>query len=277
MVAAWIRALTGVGPSIASGSQTCKGNCADLPTAPQKISKPDHRRRRVEQFRVDDQLLLEAGKIERPGDGPDQDNAGEKTKIAQAIGQEGLFGRVGRRGALVPETDEQIAAQADQFPKNKHLEEIIADHHAEHGEGEQAHAGKKPRKAGVAPHVADGINMNGRPHARSRSAASAGSRDPSAARNQRSGGPLAANERQHPARDRENKMRQQIAGSEKRNASTAPTESAALRRGMAQQEQRDHHRRQQRQQQDQPRQAVRSWVRVSASAKSSTWVVCRRR
>src|SRR5215211_9555116 len=34
MVAAWIRALTGVGPSIASGSHTCKGNCALLPTAP---------------------------------------------------------------------------------------------------------------------------------------------------------------------------------------------------------------------------------------------------
>ena len=34
MVAAWISADTGVGPSIASGSHTCSGNCADLPTAP---------------------------------------------------------------------------------------------------------------------------------------------------------------------------------------------------------------------------------------------------
>ena len=34
IVAAWISAETGVGPSIASGSQTCSGNCADLPTAP---------------------------------------------------------------------------------------------------------------------------------------------------------------------------------------------------------------------------------------------------
>ena len=34
IVAAWMSAETGVGPSIASGSQTCKGNCADLPTAP---------------------------------------------------------------------------------------------------------------------------------------------------------------------------------------------------------------------------------------------------
>ncbi len=36
IVAAWMRAETGVGPSIASGSQTWSGNWALLPTAPQK-------------------------------------------------------------------------------------------------------------------------------------------------------------------------------------------------------------------------------------------------
>src|SRR5439155_4663135 len=34
MVAAWISAEIGVGPSIESGSQTCSGNCALLPIAP---------------------------------------------------------------------------------------------------------------------------------------------------------------------------------------------------------------------------------------------------
>src|ERR1700748_1666573 len=34
MVAAWINAEIGVGPSIESGSQTCNGTCADLPIAP---------------------------------------------------------------------------------------------------------------------------------------------------------------------------------------------------------------------------------------------------
>src|SRR3990172_6344630 len=38
IVAAWMRADTGVGPSIASGSQTWSGNWALLPTAPAKIS-----------------------------------------------------------------------------------------------------------------------------------------------------------------------------------------------------------------------------------------------
>src|SRR4051812_12084486 len=39
MVAAWINADTGVGPSIASGNHTCRGNWADFATAPQKINK----------------------------------------------------------------------------------------------------------------------------------------------------------------------------------------------------------------------------------------------
>ena len=38
MVAAWISALTGVGPAIASGSHVCNGNCADFPTAPPSSS-----------------------------------------------------------------------------------------------------------------------------------------------------------------------------------------------------------------------------------------------
>ena len=34
IVAAWIRALTGVGPSMASGSQVCSGTWADFANAP---------------------------------------------------------------------------------------------------------------------------------------------------------------------------------------------------------------------------------------------------
>ncbi len=39
MVAAWIRAETGVGPSIASGSQVCRPSWADLPMAPMNSSR----------------------------------------------------------------------------------------------------------------------------------------------------------------------------------------------------------------------------------------------
>jgi hypothetical protein len=40
MVAAWISADTGVGPAIASPSQLCSGNCADLPHAPSRRNSP---------------------------------------------------------------------------------------------------------------------------------------------------------------------------------------------------------------------------------------------
>ena len=40
MVAAWISAETGVGPSMASSSQDCSGSWADLPHAPSSRSSP---------------------------------------------------------------------------------------------------------------------------------------------------------------------------------------------------------------------------------------------
>ena len=40
IVAAWISAETGVGPSMASGSQVCSGNCPLLPAAPSSSSSP---------------------------------------------------------------------------------------------------------------------------------------------------------------------------------------------------------------------------------------------
>src|SRR5215212_1271925 len=40
MVAAWISADTGVGPSMASSSQDCSGTCADFPQAPSNSSRP---------------------------------------------------------------------------------------------------------------------------------------------------------------------------------------------------------------------------------------------
>ena len=40
IVAAWIIAETGVGPAIASGSQMCSGNWADLPIVPPKAKRP---------------------------------------------------------------------------------------------------------------------------------------------------------------------------------------------------------------------------------------------
>ena len=47
IVAAWISAEIGVGPSIESGSHTCSGTCADLPMAPM------NRQMQMKRHRVD--------------------------------------------------------------------------------------------------------------------------------------------------------------------------------------------------------------------------------
>ena len=56
MVAAWISAEIGVGPSIESGSHTCSGTCADLPIAPMN---------RQMQIRVSASTLVRAQRDQR--------------------------------------------------------------------------------------------------------------------------------------------------------------------------------------------------------------------
>ena len=55
IVAAWIRAETGVGPSMASSSQACSGTWADLPQAASSSMKPS----RVDQVDVIPEALAE--------------------------------------------------------------------------------------------------------------------------------------------------------------------------------------------------------------------------
>ena len=56
IVAAWMSAEIGVGPSIESGSHTCNGICADLPIAPPKRSK--HAKVRLDISKEDESLTV---------------------------------------------------------------------------------------------------------------------------------------------------------------------------------------------------------------------------
>ena len=51
IVAAWMSADTGVGPSIASGSQMCSGICALLPIAPSEQQQRDRGDRALREVR----------------------------------------------------------------------------------------------------------------------------------------------------------------------------------------------------------------------------------
>src|SRR5204863_317425 len=74
IVAAWIRAEAGVGPSIASGNHTCSGNWADLPIAPRNrhrqmaVSVPSSRSWPTMIFHSDVEEFSTVSKLSDPND-----------------------------------------------------------------------------------------------------------------------------------------------------------------------------------------------------------------
>ena len=167
MVAAWIRAETGVGPSMASGSQVCSRNCADLPIAPMNSS------RQIERQRVDvhaEKVHGLAGMVRGRGEhrvvlhrveqGEDGEDAEREAEIADAVDDEGLDGgRVGGR-LVVPEADQKIRGESHPLPAEEQLDEIVGGDQRQHGEGEQREIGEEARPARILLHVADRVEMH---------------------------------------------------------------------------------------------------------------------
>src|ERR1700737_2080871 len=108
MVAAWINAETGVGPSMASGNQVCSRNWADLPIAPM------NNKRQVSGGASAEEIDGLAGqsrcggedgfKIGRPDQHEDGKDAERKAEIADPVDDEGLDRRGVRRRLQVPES-----------------------------------------------------------------------------------------------------------------------------------------------------------------------------
>src|SRR6267378_1847473 len=142
MVAAWIKAETGVGPSIASGSQVWSGICADFPIAPMN--------KRI-QARVSESTCQPRNSIDLPttfGAAPNDEECLDRSSIG------------GR--AVVPEADQQVGHQADTFPAEEQLHEVVGCHQCEHEEGEQAHKRHEARDRRILSHVADRIDVDHR-------------------------------------------------------------------------------------------------------------------
>ena len=158
IVAAWMRADTGVGPSIASGSQTWSGNWALLPIAPAKISRAmtmivvcvERRRSWSSTSRMSS--VPEADE--------DQHDPEGETDVADAVDDERLLGRERRRALAVPEADEQVARQADQLPGHEHDQEVAGQDQQQHAEHEQVEVGEEAPVARVVAHVADRVDVD---------------------------------------------------------------------------------------------------------------------
>ena len=48
-------------------------------------------------------------------------------------------------GLLVPEADQQVGGEADAFPAEEHLQEVVGRHQHQHGEGEERQVGEEAR------------------------------------------------------------------------------------------------------------------------------------
>ena len=165
MVAAWISAETGVGPAMASGSQTKSGICADLPVAPTNNSKQtavttvgDH------SASVGARRLMSA----KPSDGvpscaetpEEQEHADQEGGVADAVGDEGLAAGDGVGHVRVPEADQQVGAQADAFPADEQQRQRVAQHQHQHRGGEQVHIGEEARDVRILVHVAERVDVD---------------------------------------------------------------------------------------------------------------------
>src|SRR3989338_5713288 len=98
------------------------------------------------------------------GDAPQQKDPAKKSEVSQTVDHEGLDPGIRGRGLVIPETDEQIGTQADQFPGDEKLNEVIGQDNANHREGEQTQEREELGDARVFGHVSSGIDKNGAAH-----------------------------------------------------------------------------------------------------------------
>ena len=154
-----MRAETGVGPSIASGSQTWSGNWALLPAAPTKSSRATMLRTSgsASPNGPNEAWMLRVPVIEE-----DADDADEEALVGDAVDEERLLGCEGRRAPRVPEADQQVARQAHELPRPEEDEVAVREDEQEHAEHEEVEVGEEAPATGVVRHVADAVDVDER-------------------------------------------------------------------------------------------------------------------
>ena len=159
MVAAWMSAETGVGPSMASGSHVCSGSCADF-ASPPISSRPQI------------QLIVDVSTpscaagaedldvVDRAELAEDHEDADRHADVADGVHDERLLGGGDRARPLVPEADQQVRRQADHAPADQQHDEVRRQHQDQHREHEQVQVGEVAALLHVAVHVPDRVDVD---------------------------------------------------------------------------------------------------------------------
>jgi hypothetical protein len=157
MVAAWISALTGVGPAMASGSQTKSGICADLP-----VEQSD----KADGFRTQQSdMLLELHEVQSPDAlapqfGDEKQNPEHKAEITDAVDDESFITRDRIGVILIPKADEQIGTETHALPADEKHQKIVSHHQQEHEKDKQIQIDEKANHPLIVAHVTERIDMD---------------------------------------------------------------------------------------------------------------------
>jgi len=87
-------------------------------------------------------------------------DAEQKETVGKAGEDKCLLGGAHGGGLVVPETDEQVARDAHELPKDEHLEQVGGDDETEHAEAEQREQAKEPPRGTVFAHVANAVDVH---------------------------------------------------------------------------------------------------------------------
>ncbi len=115
-----------------------------------------------------DELLLEINeaerierrKVETADDVAHEHNAEQEEAIGKAGEDECLLGGTYGTWLVVPETDEQVTRNANEFPEDEHLEKVCRDDEPEHTKTEQRKQCKETPGGAVFAHVADAVDVH---------------------------------------------------------------------------------------------------------------------
>ena len=103
---------------------------------------------------------IECREVEASNDIAHKHNAEQEETIGKAGEDECLLGGAHGTWLVVPETDEQVTRNADEFPEDEHLEKVCRDDEPEHAKAEQREQCKETSGGTVFTHVADAVDIH---------------------------------------------------------------------------------------------------------------------